>query len=478
MSSNFRTENDAFGSIEIPSAAMYGPHTARAMQNFKLSGQRLSSIFIRSYAEVKLACARTNTKLGFLEQHIAQAIEMACLEMIEGDHHEHITVDAFQGGAGTSTNMNINEVLANRASMLLGKPYGSYEVHPLHHLNLHQSTNDTFPTALRVAALHELKRLEQPIADMQATLQRKEQEYNNLIRIARTQLQDAVPVTAGMTFGAWAEALSRDRWRIFKCRERIKQVNLGGTAVGTGLGAPRDYILRVTDELRHITGLKIARAENLVDVTQNLDSLVEVSAMLKACAVNLFKISNDVRLLSSGPSAGMGELCIPPLQIGSTIMPGKVNPVIPEAVSQAALRVMSNDSLAGQVAALGNLELNQFMPLMAQCLLESLNLLNNAVPMLHRLCLENAVPDAEKCTRNVYAGKSLITILVPYVGYEKAEQIARHADDNNISIIEAAAKELDLDPKIIAELFSPDRMRQLGYSEDTYSALNFIEEES
>ncbi|WP_034643981.1 aspartate ammonia-lyase [Desulfovibrio inopinatus] len=471
MATLFRSEHDALGCVEIPANALYGIHTARATANFPLSGLRLPAVLIRAYAEVKLACARTNLALGYLPTDIAQAIDTACREVIRGEHHDAIVVDAFQGGAGTSTNMNINEVLANRAGALLGHPYGAYVVHPLHHVNLHQSTNDTYPTALKVAMLHELKRLEPSIADLQTTLQHKEQEYQNILRLARTQLQDAVPMTAGMTFGAWAEAISRDRWRIFKCRERIKLVNLGGTAVGTGLGAPREYILRVTDALRSITGLKIARAENFIDATQNMDCFVEVSGMLKTCAVNLLKICSDIRLLASGPMAGLGELHIPTQQTGSSIMPGKINPVIPEAVSQAALRVMANDGLAGNVAALGNLELNQFMPLLAHCLLESLHMLNHAVVLLHQRCLAQASPVTDRCAEHLASGGALATVLVPAVGYETAEHITELARQQHISIPEAAATVLGVSVEDVASVLTPQRMRQLGYTDETYASL-------
>ena len=496
MPSHTRTEQDQFGSLEILADALYGIHTARAVANFPLSGYRLPAVFIRAYAQVKLACVRTNASLGYLSLPMAQALETACKELADGSHHDQIVVDAFQGGAGTSTNMNFNEVIANRAAMLMGQVAGSGSgsgsdtsigagsgsgsdsgsvsgsdaVHPLHHVNLHQSTNDTYPTALKVAVLHELKALEQPVADLQETLQRKEQAHRNVLRLGRTEMQDAVPLTAGMTFGAWAEAVARDRWRIFKCRERIRQVNLGGTAVGTGLGAPRDYVLRVTDELRRITGLKLSRAENLVDATQNLDDFVEVSGMLKACAVNLLKICSDIRLLSSGPAAGLGELRIPAMQIGSTVMPGKVNPVIPEAVSQAALRIMSNDALAGQVAALGNLELNQFMPLMAHAMLESLHLLRQAVILLHTRCITQAEPDAGRCLGHVESGGALAAVLVPAVGYARAEAIAQAARDKGISLAQAAAEDLNMPPEVIATLLSPERMHQLGYTEETYAA--------
>lgn len=482
MPSHTRTEHDQFGSLEIPADALYGIHTARAVANFPLSGYRLPAVFIRAYAQVKLACVRTNASQGYLSLPMAQALETACKELADGSHHDQIVVDAFQGGAGTSTNMNFNEVIANRAAMLMGQAAGSGPesdpasnsgsgaVHPLHHVNLHQSTNDTYPTALKVAVLHELKALERPVADLQETLQRKEQAHRNVLRLGRTEMQDAVPLTAGMTFGAWAEAVARDRWRIFKCRERIRQVNLGGTAVGTGLGAPRDYVLRVTDELRRITGLKLSRAENLVDATQNLDDFVEVSGMLKACAVNLLKICGDIRLLSSGPAAGLGELRIPAMQTGSTVMPGKVNPVIPEAVSQAALRIMSNDALAGQVAALGNLELNQFMPLMAHTMLESLHLLRQAVILLHTRCIAQAEPDAEQCREHVESGGALAAMLVPAVGYARAEAIAQAARDKGISLAQAAAEDLNMPPEAIATLLSPERMHQLGYTEETYAA--------
>ncbi len=477
VSHQHRIENDRLGSVEIPQDALYGIQTARALANFPLSGYRLPAGFIRAYAQVKLACLRTNAALGHLSGPMVPAMETACQELADGMHHASVVVDAFQGGAGTSTNMNINEVIANRAAVLLGHAPGSGIVHPLHHVNLHQSTNDTYPSALKVAVLHALNTLETAVTDLQECLQRKEQTYGDVVRLARTQLQDAVPVTAGMTFGAWAEAVARDRWRVFKCRERIRQVNLGGTAVGTGLGAPRAYILRVCDELRRITGLKLSRAENLVDATQNLDPFVEVSGMLKACAVNLLKICGDIRLLSSGPAGGFGELRIPAMQTGSTLMPGKVNPVIPEAVSQAALRVMANDAMAGQVAALGNLDLNQYMPLMAHSLLESLHLLQQAVTLLHTRCLMQAEPDAGRCRTHVETGGALVTVLVPAIGYARAEALARHAEDNGIPLPQAAASLLHVSPATIAALLSPDRMRQLGYTETTYAALAPAKEE-
>jgi len=466
-----RTESDALGSMQLPADALYGIHTARAMNNFPLSGYRLHTLFIRAYAEVKLACARVNARLGHLDPAVAGALEAACHEMIAGLHHGQIVVDAFQGGAGTSTNMNVNEVLANRAAQLLGHAPGSGAVHPLDHANLHQSTNDTYPTALKVAVLHALKELEQPLTQLQETLQHKEQTFDHVVRLARTQLQDAVPITAGMTFGAWAEAIARDRWRIFKCRERIRQVNLGGTAVGTGLGAPRDFIFKAAEELRSITGLGISRAENLVDATQNLDPFVEVSGMLKACAVNLLKICTDARLLASGPAAGIGEMVLPAVQAGSTIMPGKVNPVIPEAVSQAALRVMSNDALIGQAAAMGNLELNQFLPLVAHALLESLHLLHNAVITLHERCLRDARPDTERCAAHLATGGALAAVLVPALGYERVEHFIQKAISTHTPLAGIVAAGLNVPREAISELLAAKKMRQMGYTAETYAAV-------
>jgi aspartate ammonia-lyase len=360
-----RTETDWSGEKQIPAGALWGIHTARAVENFPLSGRKVHPELITAFGEVKLACAQTNIQLGFWKDNSkkASAIEKACFEMSQGLLTEHILVDALQGGAGTSTNMNVNEVIANRALQILGKLPGSYEIiSPLGDVNLHQSTNDTYPTALKIAAIRLLRLLEQNVFLLQESFQQKEKEFAHIVKIGRTQLQDAVLTTLGREMGAYAEAFNRDRWRIYKCEERLRVVNLGGTAIGTGLGAPRLFIFRVVDRLRENTGLGLARAENLIDATQNADVFVEVSGILKAHASNLLKISNDLRLLSSGPNAGLGEINLPPRQAGSSIMPGKVNPVIPEAVAQAAMKVMGNDLVITQACSSGNLELNPFMP--------------------------------------------------------------------------------------------------------------------
>jgi aspartate ammonia-lyase len=367
----------------VPATAYWGIHTARALENFPLAGRPPRPELVTALAQVKLACVRTNAELGHVPAPLAQAITRACEELIAGNLREEIVVDALQGGAGTSTNMNLNEVLANRAEELLGgEKGGCAQVEPLGHVNLHQSTNDVYPTAIKVAAIGLLRELEQAIAELQGAFQDCEKRFCGVLKVGRTQLQDAVPISLGAECSAWAECLSRDRWRVFKCEERLRVVNLGGTAVGTGVTAPREYIFLVVERLREVTGLGLSRAENLVDATQNADVFVEVSGILKAHAVNLFKISSDLRLLGSGPRAGFGEVLLPPVQAGSSLMPGKVNPVVCEAVAQAAIQVMASDMAVTLSAQSGQLELNAFLPLLAENLLSSLSRAHSGQPHL------------------------------------------------------------------------------------------------
>ena len=371
----------SLGTRALPVEARYGIHTARALENFPLAGRPVHPALARAYGEVKLACAMTNRALGAWagDEAKADAIERACRELSEGVLAGEIVVDALQGGAGTSTNMNVNEVLANRALEILGLPHGEYaRVSPLDDINLHQSTNDTYPTALRLAAIRLLHGLEKKVVALQESFQRAEKRFAHVVKVGRTEYQDAVLTTLGREMSAYAEAINRDRWRIYKCEERLRVVNLGGTAIGTGLAAPREFIFRAVEQLRELTGIGFARAENLVDATQNADVFVEVSGILKAHAVSLMKICSDLRLLSSGPDAGLGEIRLPARQAGSSIMPGKVNPVIPEAATQAAMLAMGNDSVIAAACAAGSLELNAFLPLVADCLLENLDVLARA----------------------------------------------------------------------------------------------------
>lgn len=445
-----------------------GPETAKALANFPISGDRFEPVLARAFAMVKLAACRMNKKLGYLPDSIAAAIESACLEIIDGAHDALFATDPYQGGAGTSLNMNLNESIASLASHKISPTFDTashpWPVSPLDHVNLHQSTNDTFPSALKIAILLLLKDLEAAIAILQDAFQDKEREFAGIIKPGRTELQDAVPMTLGMEFGAWAEAIGRDRWRIFKSRERIKTLNLGGTAVGTGLGAPRDYILGVTEELKRICGLAIARGENLVDQTQNLDSIVEVSSMNKALAVNLAKISGDLKLLSSGPDCGLGEIRLPDLQKGSSIMPGKVNPVLPEAVSQVALKVINDDNLIAMASAGGQLELNAFLPLIAHTILKDLAMLANTCRLFAHKCVSGITANSDACLAGVTRSKSLATYLVPVLGYRKVEEIVNLARERDTDIKSILIAEGILSAAQLDELLSPKRMYRLGFN--------------
>jgi aspartate ammonia-lyase len=460
-----RRERDLLGEREVPAGALYGVHTVRALENFPLCGRPVHRALVRGFGAVKGACAITNQRLGIWNADPAkgEAIVRACAEMAGGQLDPHVVVDALQGGAGTSTNMNVNEVLANRALQILGEPLGQYQrVSPFEDINRHQSTNDTFPTAMRVAGLWLLAALEKEVVALQEAFQDKEKAFAHIVKVGRTEMQDAVLITLGREMGAYAEALTRDRWRIYKCTERLRVVNLGGTAIGTGLGAPRRFIFQVVDALSQMTGLSVARAENLVEATQNADVFAEVSGILKACAVNLLKISSDLRLLSSGPEAGLGEIKLPARQAGSSIMPGKVNPVIPEAVSQAALLVMAHDAAIAQACAAGSLELNPFLPLVAHCLLDSLDLLANAARILCRFCVEGMTADEERCRAHVHASTAVVTALVARLGYEAASTIAGKASERRCSIRDVVLADGVLTEAEFAELTTPEAVCRLG----------------
>jgi len=463
--STVRVEHDSLGQRDIPADALYGIHTARAVENFPLAGRPVNEELIRGYGTVKLACAKTNRALGAwaADPAKADAIEQACDELATGLLSAHVLVDALQGGAGTSTNMNVNEVIANRALAILGERPGAYDrVSPFDDINLHQSTNDTYPTALRVAAITLLHRLEDQVVALQEAFQELEKRYAHVVKVARTEMQDAVLITLGREMGAYAEALGRDRWRIYKCEERLRVVNLGGTAVGTGLAAPRQFIFRVVDTLRDLSGIGLARAENLVEATQNADVFVEVSGILKACAVSLLKISGDLRLMSSGPDAGIGEIRLPQRQAGSSIMPGKVNPVIPEAVSQVAMQVMSNDNTIAMAAGAGSLELNPFLPLVADNLLSSIGLLAQGCMILRRHCVEGIEADEVRCRRHVESSTAMATALVGTLGYETVAEVIGRANASGRTVREVILSEGLLTEPQLEELLSPEAVMRLG----------------
>ena len=463
-----RTETDLIGERKIPAEAFHGIHTERALENFPLARRAVHGRLSSAYGVVKQACARTNRALGVWagDAEKADAIEQACQELAQGRLGAGILVDALQGGAGTSTNMNVNEVVANRALELLGLPRGHYQrVSPLEDINRHQSTNDTYPTALKLALIGGLRELERQALALQESFQIAEKRFAHVVKIGRTQLQDAVLTTLGREMSAYADAINRDRWRIYKCEERLRVVNLGGTAIGTGLAAPRQFIFQVVDELRELTGIGFARAENLVDATQNADVFVEVSGMVKAHAVSLLKICGDLRLLSSGPHAGLGEIRLPPRQAGSSIMPGKANPVIPEAVSQAAMRAIGNDVTIAMACAQGSLELNPFLPLVAECLLESVEWLARADEILRRYCVEGLEANEDRCRSLVENSTAIATALLPALGYDRVCAVVRSADESGRTIRQVVLEEGLMSKPAFEASISPEAVCRLGFQQ-------------
>ena len=462
---NFRKESDFLGSAKIPQDVYWGIHTYRAIENFSISSYKLHREFIKAYGLVKLACALTIIDLGKWKKAKADAIVQACRDLIEGKLDNQIMVDPIQGGAGTSLNMNINEVIANRALELLGKNKGEYDfIDPIEDINLYQSTNDTYPTALKIASINLVRKLEKQIIALQESFQNKEKEFADIVKVARTQLMDAVLITLGKEFSAYAEAIARDRWRIYKCEERLRVVNIGGTAIGTGLGTPRQFIFGVIEKLRDLTGIGLARAENLIENTQNLDVFSEVSGILNAHAANLIKISNDLRLMSSGPHAGFGEIILPAVQAGSSIMPGKINPVIPEMVAQVGIKVLGNDVVINQSVAGGQLELNQNSPLIAFCILESLELLINADKILREKCVDGIKANREHINKLVEASFATLTSLLPKIGYKQADKIAREIVKTGLSVKEFVINNGYVTEAEYNDLTSPEAILSLGYN--------------
>ncbi len=445
------------GALTLPADCLWGIHTERARRNFPLVGGVVSPRLIRAYARVKKACCLANAELGFLEAARAAALAAACDEVAAGGHAEAFPLAALQGGAGTSTNMNMNEVLANLALDRLRVPRGTWtQLHPLDHVNCHQSTNDTYPTALRVAAIEALREVSAACQALQGALQRQEQALAGVVTVGRTEGMPAVPMSLGQIFGAAAEAVSRDRWRTFKCEERLRVVNLGGTAVGNGMAAPQAYIFLVIEKLRQVTGLGLSRAENVAGDTAHADAFVEVSGMLKAAAVNLIKISRDLRLLHL-----FGEIRLPPVQAGSSLMPGKVNPVIVESVIQAGMRICAEDAVVAQCVAGGTLQICEFMPLLAQALLGSLELLISATQVL-AAHVDGITADAACCARQVSASAGIVTAWIPVIGYEAATALVQRGQAEGVTDW-MAYLEREFGAAQVAEMLRPERLLALGY---------------
>ena len=426
-----RIEKDKIGQIELENEKLYGIQTARAIDNFALNYKKTDMQLIYAMVTVKKAAALIYKELGIGKDGIYTAIAESCDFILSGKADDWFVTDALQGGAGTSTNMNVNEVVANLSLKYLGFDYGRYDIiHPLDDVNRGQSTNDVYPTALRIAAIQSLRKLSDCCAELQQALQLKESEFENISKLGRTELMDAVSITLGQEFGSYAQAIARDRWRLYKVEERLRQVNIGGTAVGAGDNAERKYRFKIIEELRELTGIGLAAAEYPMDITQNNDIFVEVSGLLKALSVNLMKISNDLRLMNSGPKGGLSEITLAPLQMGSTIMPGKVNPVIPEMVMQVSMKVMANDYAISMAASHGEFELNAFLPLIADSLLESLELLANVAELFRTKCIELIKPNKERCKELLEMSYAFATAYTPYLGYERVSKIVEESEGN------------------------------------------------
>lgn len=453
----YREESDSIGVKQVPIDAYYGVQSLRGQENFQITGQRLLPEFIESLAEIKKACAICNYNVGELDERIKDAICQVCDEILDGKHHDQFICDPIQGGAGTTANMNANEVIANRAIELLGGKLGDYSiVHPNDHVNRAQSTNDVIPTAAKITTAKLLGKAIDQLEALNITLRQKAEEFHHIIKMGRTQMQDAVPIRLGAEFGAYSRAITRDIKRLTKSLKGMYSINLGGTAVGTALNANPVYVNALAPTLSEICGLPLQKADDLVDGTQNLDTFAFVSASLKTCAISCSKIANDLRLMSSGPRCGFEEINLPAMQNGSSIMPGKVNPVIPEVMSQAAFCIMGNDVCITMAAEAGQLELNYAEPVLYHKLFESIVVLTGAVNTFTKNCVSGITANEERCRELVEGSVGVITAICPTLGYAESADIAKTAIKTGESVREVlknkdimAEHEIDrlLDPK-------------------------------
>ena len=462
-----RTEKDSLGEIGLPDDALYGINTHRSIHNFPSSGEKVNPLLIKAYLYVKQAAAETNFKIGILANEKYAAIKDAIEKLLtetesainnkSNDIYSKIIVDPYQGGAGTSLNMNINEVIANLALLYLGKKPGEYNyLHPLDDVNMSQSTNDTFPTALKIASIYLLRELADSFAQLQNSLQKKENEFRAILKLGRTQFQDAVPVTLGQEFGAYAQAIARDRWRLYNAEERLRSVNMGGTAIGNSISAPREYVLNVNAILKKVTSLPIAKGEDLIDTTQNLDVFTEVHGIVKAGAVSILKMCNDLRFLSSGPNGGIGEISLPPKQAGSTIMPGKVNPVILENAIQICEMVKGNDMMIANLVGAGHLELNAFVPMIAHLFLKSLQSLRDININLVENCVNGIKANEERCRQNLINTSAIAASLISAYGYDTIQEIVKYSYENNVPFIKAITESKLVDEKELFKIISSE----------------------
>lgn len=454
-----RLEHDLLGDREVPDSAYYGVHTLRALENFPITGIPIAVYpdLIRALAQIKKAAAQANRQLGLLDAMRTDAIVAACREVIDGQLHDQFVVDVIQGGAGTSTNMNANEVIANRALEILGKARGDYKaLHPNEHVNMSQSTNDVYPTALKLATYVGIFRLVDAMAYLRKAFERKADEFADVLKMGRTQLQDAVPMTLGQEFSTYAVMLGEDEERLKEAALLIREINLGATAIGTGINAHPDYAPLVCRKLAEISGIPVVTSPNLIEATQDCGSFVQLSGVLKRVAVKLSKVCNDLRLLSSGPRAGFNEINLPPRQAGSSIMPGKVNPVIPEVVNQIAFEVIGNDATATFAAEAGQLQLNAFEPIIAHSLFKSVLHLTNGCKVLADHCVNGITANRDLLRESVERSIGIVTALNPYIGYANATEVAAEAFRSGRGVAEVVIERGLMSPEQLADVLRPE----------------------
>lgn len=454
-------EHDSIGALNVPAEAYYGVQSMRAATNFQITHRPLHPVLIDSIVMVKKAAAITNEKSGKLDQQIAQAIIKACDEILDGNLRDQFIVDAIQGGAGTSANMNANEVIANRAIEILGGTKGDYSiVHPNDHVNMSQSTNDVIPTAGKITVLKLLPQTIKELEKLEKAMEEKEAEFDDILKMGRTQLQDAVPMRLGQSFGAFVHVLKRDIKRLKNVMDEMKVLNIGATAIGTAINIDPYYLANISYELSKVAGISLKQAEDLIDATQNLDGFVSVSRVLKTCAVDISKISNDLRLMSSGPRTGLSEINLPARQNGSSIMPGKINPVIPEVVSQVAYLIIGHDYTITMAAEAGQLELNAFEPVLFHHLFESIDTLKEAAATLTKHCITGITANKGQCEEYIEKSVGISTALCPYIGYAKSAEIAKKSLKTGISVKELVLEEGLLKEEELKEILKPEKMTQ------------------
>ncbi|MBE5743618.1 MAG: aspartate ammonia-lyase [Clostridiales bacterium] len=455
----YRIERDSIGEKQVPIDAYYGVQSLRAKENFKISGKKVHPEFILSIVEVKKAAAIANCNSGALSKERADAISKACDDLLGGKYLENFIVDAIQGGAGTSLNMNANEVIANIAIEYLGGTKGDYKiVHPNDHVNCAQSTNDAYPSAGKIAVIKLLKKAIVALEDFYNSLMNKASEFDSVIKMGRTEMQDAVPISFGQAFRAYASPFKRDIERFNRAIKELSTLNMGGTAIGTGITADKDYIKNVVPTLSKVCGIEFTQAEDLVDATQNLDCFVYVSGIIKSCATTMSKIANDLRLMSSGPRTGFAEINLPAKQNGSSIMPGKINPVIPEVISQIAFNIFGNDVTITMASEAGQLELNAFEPIIFYNLFESIETLTNGLKVFKTDCIDGITVNQDVCVDEVEKSIGIVTALCPYIGYTRAADLAKRALKEKRNIRDILIEENVIDSSKLNEILDPHTM--------------------